>query len=314
MEIRGLGNKRRNLGNTLYLTDALLPELDQDEDQSVPLLPPQVSGPITLPTTDKSLRASLRRLYFPVASNPKKSGITVNSRRPYPKVKFLGRHPKPASQTASGAVPMPVPVPRPPPLPPHGQSPDSEGSPPDFIPSNPFSSDLPWLRIQTISSLSEVEDKPDLTRQAAAVLRSEFVKLGCEVSFNRIAEGVDEGFGWDFVVLCTPMGRTVKEEVVAVLERTYMRDYLWVHHLCVQRKYQASGLGTWLMERCKDMVRAKNKEGVLLFALREVVGWYGRQGFADFPTIPEREEWGGDKVMVWIKEKMQGDEAKVVDG
>jgi GNAT superfamily N-acetyltransferase len=308
VEIRGLGNKRRNLGNILYLTDSLYPELDQEEDQSTPLLPPQVSGHITLPTADKSLRATLQRLFFPSAAPAppqRKSHITVNTRRPYPKVKFRGkvfkspavgsgggRH-QPSSQPKSAPEPVPNPT-------------ETESDDLPAFPLGDFASDeLPFLRIQTISNFSEIEDKPDLVAQAAGVLRAEFSKLGCEISTNRVLEGVEEGFGWDLVVLCTPLpiekGRpAVREEVVAVLERTYMRSWLWVHHLCVSSKYQASGLGTWLMERCKGLVRGRKKGGILLFALKEVVAWYEKQGFGDFELIPPRAtDWGGDKVMVW---------------
>lgn len=330
LEIRGLGNKRRNLGNVLYLTDALYPELDQDEDQSMPPLPPQASGPITLPSSDKSLRATLRRLYFPAASSGhpvKKSGINVNTKRPYPKIKFRG---KPFRKTSSSAPGSSSTSP--------GKSSANNKHPPlsltlddsataalSELHANLLSSEeLPWLRIQTISSMSDIEDKPDLVAQAGKVLRTEFVKMGCEISSNRVVEGVEEGFGLDLVILCTPHPRdrdsrslpsstttssstskpqAVKEEVVAICERTFMRSYIWIHHLCVQAKYQASGLGTWLIERCKEMVRSRKKEGILLFALNEVVGWYQKQGFADFELIPARpQDWGGDRVMIWRSE------------
>ncbi|KAI9027852.1 hypothetical protein DFJ74DRAFT_505147 [Hyaloraphidium curvatum] len=311
LEIRGFGNKRRNLGNTLYLTDAFFPELDQDEDQSTPLLPPHVNGPITLPTTDKSLRASLRRLYFPTVSSApqKKSNITVNNRRPYPKVKFRGRNHRNGASRASSVPPVSVPHPAhaAPELvvdPPEGASPP-ERSAHERMAHEHFHSDLPWLRIQTIASASDLEDKPELVAQASALVRREFGKMGCDISGSRVAEGVEEGFGWDLVVLCTP-SRTargaVREEVVAALERTFMRSYVWVHHLCVHSRYQSSGLGTWLMERCKEMARARGKDGVLLFALGEVAAWYGRQAFTDYATIPPQEEWGEDRVMVWKAE------------
>ncbi|RUS16394.1 hypothetical protein BC938DRAFT_476595, partial [Jimgerdemannia flammicorona] len=66
--------------------------------------------------------------------------------------------------------------------------------------------------------------------------------------------------------------------VKGVAEYIFMRRYLYIDKLAIQKDYQRRGIGTLMMMRLLELARWRHKD-MLLFALLPVVNFYCRWGF-----------------------------------
>jgi hypothetical protein len=279
----GFGNRRRNLGNELLITDALMPELDQDEDQTVPSDSVAVEEDIGIPQEIVStLKKSLSNLVLPLAAQAYQEPETRRFvRRRLAKGK---RNENVVLRHRQRVLFFPIKLQK---LIQRRLAPTLEGS---------------TLRFITLSTPDDVLTHTSLVHQANFLVKKEFAKVGCNVGDAPVEDGIDDGFAWDMIVLSHDQEGKTEELVLAVLERTFMREYLWIHHLAVEGDYASLGLGTWLVDRAKHLVQLRSKEGILLFALQEVLDWYSKKGFVDWGKNDWNrvfKEWSGDRVMIW---------------
>ena len=59
-----------------------------------------------------------------------------------------------------------------------------------------------------------------------------------------------------------------------------MRKYVWIEEVAVESIWRGGGVGRVLVERMKQIAKARVKS-VLLYALEEAVGFYLKLGFVE---------------------------------
>ena len=67
-----------------------------------------------------------------------------------------------------------------------------------------------------------------------------------------------------------------------------MRKYVWVEEVAVKSIWRGGGVGRVLIERMKQIAKARGKS-VLLYALEEAVGFYLKLGFVEAKSFETEE-------------------------
>ncbi|KAJ3323544.1 hypothetical protein HDU93_002923 [Gonapodya sp. JEL0774] len=235
----GLQNPRQNLGNLLFLTDTLDPDLDQEEDQTTYLSSPWFTQPVPIPTKlepasmDPPLPAAGVKGFkrhaitqfekggkAQTGGGPTTTAVSTPSAVRRAKIHASSPYPIGAARivrrlaaAAYSAV--------------AGKSASSDGDTRDASTTNLSSTNLssPSYASSTVTTVTirtpeDVAIHKDLLKRAAGLMRIEMLKRDLDVGDAEDLEQriVEDGFMLDVVVLSTPMTEAEMAVAASVVE------------------------------------------------------------------------------------------------
>lgn len=156
----------------------------------------------------------------------------------------------------------------------------------DYYVSNPLSKPLlhyapdPVLcggiiTLQTEDQVMRDRRLQALFANANNVVKHTFERVGMHLSLQTALE---DFFSIDIFTDTTGVVRAVSEFI-------FMRKYLYVDKLCVRQDLQKRSIGNMMMQRLILLAQARDKDAILLFALKNSEPFYCKLGFQ------RTEEW-----------------------
>ncbi|KAF9100003.1 hypothetical protein BGX29_000060 [Mortierella sp. GBA35] len=138
--------------------------------------------------------------------------------------------------------------------------------------------------IQSELALRYDTAQKELFDQASDLVHRSFYQYQMDLSLD---SSLDDNFTVDIFVSSMPSTDYAKITVRGVTQFIFMKGYIYVDKICVEKEHQKSGIGAMMMGRIEALAKLRNKD-ILLYALGPVVKVYQKWGFKyckEWPAI-----------------------------
>ncbi|KAJ3215195.1 hypothetical protein HK099_006480 [Clydaea vesicula] len=127
--------------------------------------------------------------------------------------------------------------------------------------------------------------------QANEMVKENFLELDVDADLSFI---IDDGFSCEIIF----EKEEIDENVLGVSMFVYMKKYIWVEDVVVDKKFRGIGVGKVLIKRLKEMAVYREKS-ILLYSLSNSIPFYEKEGFKRIDIFQNDNKCHDGAYLVW---------------